>query len=241
MTDIPILFSAPMVRAMLDGRKTQTRRLLGSSPDIFYVDGEPAPVTVVHVDGERLPRIAIGRVLTKHELRFAVGMRLWVREAWRLPATCDEYSPVRFVAGLAERGCHGPSGFVRFEADARNAWGEPYGLEVPMGRLRASMHLPRSLTRLTLVVTDVRVQRLQDISEADAIAEGLTRLPATGRWVVNRGDQYFGGASFDPRVTYAELWDSINGPGSWASNPWVVAISFAVHRCNIDAMEAAHG
>ena len=90
---------------------------------------------------------------------------------------------------------------------------------------RSSIHMPRWASRLTLLVTDVRVQRLQEISRGDAMSEGCT-FPNMAK-----GD--------DPRQWYAELWEQINGRGSWDANPWVVALTFAVQRRNIDAKDAA--
>jgi hypothetical protein len=83
--------------------------------------------------------------------------------------------------------------------------------------------MPRWASRLTLEITDVRVQRLQDISEEDALAEGFVRLPATGRVVLNKGDQYFGCAWLTARCGYNWLWDEINGEGAHEKNPWVWA------------------
>jgi hypothetical protein len=88
---------------------------------------------------------------------------------------------------------------------------------------------------LTLTVTDVRVERLQDCSEADAIAEGLEWC-VPGKWSVASNLPIIGS---DPRRVYGELWDHINGPGAWDANPFVVAVSFTVGRHNIDA-EAPH-
>jgi len=121
--------------------------------------------------------------------------------------------------------------------------------------------MPRWASRLTLIVIDVRVQRLQDISEADAEAEGATSRPKchgfqgmypgwSMDWskVGERSDYATGGPGplqerdislGDARMAFANYWGSLNGPGAWEANPWVVALTFAVHRCNIDQMGAA--
>ncbi len=91
-----------------------------------------------------------------------------------------------------------------------------------------SSRMPRMAGRLTLEVTGVRIQRLQDISEADALAEGC---PA---------QTYEELAGMDPRGWFRDLWDSINGTDAWDANPWVVALTFIAHRVNIDAMEKPH-
>jgi len=84
---------------------------------------------------------------------------------------------------------------------------------------------------LTLRVTDVRVERLQDISKADAIAEGIVRSDRfPDRFMTPAGDYAV------PVIAYQRLWESINGPGSWEANPWIVAYTFTVHHQNIDAM-----
>lgn len=186
-----------MVRGLLEGRKTQTRRL-AKRQDIFFRNGRPWVPTGIHSE---MPYTQPG---------WSVGDLLWVRETWRPLHSGD------------------PSRGARYRADAgadQTLW-------------RPAIYMPRWASRLTLEVTGVRVERLQDISRDDAIAEGLVQLPATHRYVVSLGDQYFGLASHDPREVYAAFWDSINNkPGRrWANNPWVMALTFRVHRSNIDAV-----
>jgi hypothetical protein len=216
MTDKPILFSAPMVRALLEGRKTQTRRVLKPQPETFPIgsDGRQCDVYLTHVEGDRLPRISLGNgrsgVITRQEVKAAVGDRLWVREAWAPLSALTHSDPG--CRALAE------GGFYR--ADDGTIDGE-------ITRWRPSIHMPRWASRITLTVTDVRVERLQSISEADAIAEGCAPDDE------GLNPNYYGPA----RDLYGHLWDRINGPGAWASDPWVAAYTFAVHRCNIDQME----
>jgi len=90
---------------------------------------------------------------------------------------------------------------------------------------RPSIYMPRWASRLTLLVTDVRVQRLQDISEADAIAEGI--IPTANSQTIDC-------ATERPSDGFRALWNSIHGPEAWDANPWVAAISFDVVRANID-------
>jgi len=226
MADRPILFSAPMVRAILAGTKTQTRRVLKPQPFIdgvgnFCATGKSGKVWNwgQHIDGTPCTR----NFAAKH--LFRVGDRLWVREAWRLPDCVDDHTPSGFVARLVEGGMPGPNGLVRFEADGRDAWCDAYP-DLPLGRLRPGMHLPRMLTRLTLTVTEVRVQQLQGISRGDAMEEGCP-FPNMAKGP-------------DPRNWYADLWNSINGKWSWEANPWVAAYTFTVEARNIDAGRA-HG
>lgn len=230
MADRPILFSGPMVRALLAGTKTQTRRILKPQPEQFPIDDEGTlcEVGVIHVEGDELPRIHHGRVITAQKLKCAVGDRLWVREAHAiLPRTAyrgsigvgtiaqmdhptDEYSAALFREG--------------FDRSGRPLW-------------RPSIHMPRWASRLTLTVTDVRVERLQDCSNEDALGEGVVpvghRVGGTTRYSAT-GDK-FGLAQHTPKLAYAHLWDSINGEDAWSENPWVAAYTFTVQKGNIDA------
>lgn len=94
--------------------------------------------------------------------------------------------------------------------------------DYPHAKFWPSIHMPREFSRMTLIVTDVRIERLHDISEADSIAEGLARVDLDG---------------MDPRGWYRDLWDSINGAGGWQSNPWVTAYTFRVIKQNIDQID----
>jgi len=198
MTDRPILFSAPMVRAILEGRKTQTRRVFVPPPPFAAGDD----ITV---------QLATGSIAPRHK----VGDRLWVREAHALvPA-----SAYRMSDGVQQ--AINPSD--RYEAAVyRCDW------ERSAPPWRPSIHMPRWASRLTLTVTDVRVQRLQDISEEDAIAEGVATF-SEGRTM----------RSISDAEIYRLLWEEINGAGSWDRNDWVAAYTFSVERRNIDA-EARH-
>lgn len=216
MTDRPIIFSAGMVRALLDGRKTMTRRLLKPQPAPFKLaDKSDAPVEAVHIEGETNPRIALGRVITAQEVRFAVGDRLYVRE---------EYS-----------GDYGFTGIPPRDWDQHEVWywadGNPE--DGDWTKPKPGMHMPRWASRLTLTVTGVKVERLNDITEADAIAEGMPDF---------RQLQQIGGEGMAeaqtrlrwPQRYFADLWNSLHGHDSWTVNPWVVAVSFSVQRKNID-------
>lgn len=204
MTDRPILFSGPMVRALLDSRKTQTRRPVS-----------PRNCTVM---GGRLLPI------------WKPGDRLWVREAWAPLSDCFCADP-----GTTALIC---GGFHR--ADYSEGLRQDDGSLV---RWRPSIHMPRSASRLTLIVTDVRVQRLQDISKADAIAEGIDLRGSAGLcgWrsyrETGRAQRNFA----DPRDSFQTLWDSINAKRAqgWDANPWVVATAFQPIADNIDSLEKA--
>ncbi|MGH0280789.1 hypothetical protein CN082_04795 [Sinorhizobium meliloti] len=207
MTDRPILFSGPMVRALLDGRKTQTRRMLKPQPDDI-------------LEGQ-IPR----------QLRTAIGDRLWVKETWRAHgwhSDCVEiaYAAQRGLVGWSEQHAQ-----IRYPDGDRNA----FKYYAPKGPdfWRPSLFMPRWASRLTLIVTDVRVEQLQDIREEDAIAEGADQYSSSTK--LSR--------AFNPdwkgiyREGYAELWNAINGAGSWEANPWVAAYTFTVIKQNIDQIE----
>ena len=196
MTDRPIIFSAPMVRALLSGSKTQTRRIIKPQPD---EDGLAREIAGGWFDTS-------GRKYPLAE----PGDRLYVRENFCLSLPCG--TPV-YHATLGQK----------LLAECSDIKWKP------------SIHMPRTLSRLTLEVTGVKVERLQDISEEDAKAEGVEAGDYDdNEWL--RSHPY--GAEF------WNLWDSLNakrdgGIYAWAANPWVVAPQFAVHHANIDSMKEA--
>jgi len=233
MTDRPIIFSAPMIRALLDGRKSMTRRILKPQP--------PEWVTRMCHEG-RNGWIGSGDGHgTLMHVPYAVGDRLWVREAWRIGAwdfedstMCVDFRADGF-ADTTRRHVHDSDWFenawigvsdelhakgIQTDAEGNYHWDAGNG---PL-RWRSPIHMPRWASRLTLTVTDVRLQRLQDISEADAVAEGIE----PGRRLS------CGGMSHTAVDIFCDLWNSIHGPEAWALNPWCAVLSFTVHRCNID-------
>lgn len=214
MAEQPIIFSAPMIRALLDGRKTQTRRVIKDAigdldRPMMMDDGS------WHVVSSR------GTDMSPIRVPWRVGDRLWVREnIYGDENPWGGQQGVRYVADNdlnCELGFH--KGFFKLRL---YAGGE--------GRIVPSIHMPRWASRLTLDVADVRVERLQDISEADAIAEGLK--PAPGGWWSGAEGQ----SGTTPRVAYALLWHSLHGPDAWSANPWVTATTFEVARANIDSL-----
>lgn len=224
MTDRPILFSGPMIGALLDGRKTQTRRTLKDQPPEWatYCQ-QPTMLNALQQwvpsglwawsEEEQNPPRQLRRWPVNADgehywlrPRFSIGDRLWVREAFRGSKGYDRHPPRTWS--------NWP---VHYEADGAP---DPRDELEMNGRLRPGIHMPRWASRLTLAVTDVRVERLQSISQADAIAEGC---PA------REGED-----GLDPCGWYAQLWDEINGAGAWATNPWVAAYTFRVIGQNID-------
>jgi hypothetical protein len=209
MVDRPILFSAPMARALLAGSKTQTRRVIKPQP----AGGVRESVLVRSgiEDGH-------GREIRP---RFEPGDRAWVREAWQV----EEAGPWTL---------HNVAGRIHYAADGGKPPIIPTENGFRTGRWRPSIHMPRWASRATLLIDDVRVQRLQDISEEDAAAEGVTRSD----WEYDTGE-----CCDTAREAFGRLWDHINGPGAWASNPWVGPPTFRVVAQNIDSTpgETSHG
>lgn len=210
MADRPIIFSAPMVRALLDGRKTQTRRVL-----------KPHPRRTIFFD----PRTA--DLEQFKDPAYAPGDRLYVREGFMpapMEAAPETPKPTRWNIAYAA------GGQAEFDAPADY---NPmlYNYE----RWSPSIHMPRWASRLTLTVTDVRVQRLQEISGEDCIAEGVKCETCAASWSVGRSACNERGC-FEVRQNFRNLWNSLHGPNAWDANPWVCALTFAVHRGNIDQM-----
>jgi hypothetical protein len=192
----PILMSAPMVRALLEGRKTQTRRKVkGIALD--WLDADFDPAFVASPENGVCPYGHPGDLL-------------WVRETIE---KAQDYGGIGYPAD----GTWYPASAWEWKRDV-----------VP------SIHMPRRLSRLTLEITGVRVERLQDISEADCWAEGIeavdgmfdSEIPAIAKRI---------GCSFeDAKPTYACLWESINGHGAWSANPFVWVLEFRAHKLNVD-------
>lgn len=214
MADRPVLFSAPMVRALLEGRKTQTRRIIKPQPvqneaGLWVHPPEWTERAVKKWGGAcQTDEEGLKLHLTMKGLPYAPGDRLWVKEAWT------------------------DHGFADGEAVYRATAFEDTGYtleEIAELRWRPSIYMPRWASRLTLTVTDVRVQRLQEISEADARAEGAPvwwrSLPEEKRAPTTTATGMF-----------RDLWNSLRGPDAWAANSWVCALTFTVQRDNIDQL-----
>lgn len=241
MADKPIIFSAPMIRALLSARKTQTRRVL-------RVPGWAVEIDKIGNDGYTLWCLSreSGFILPAMP-QYLPHDRLWVREAWRTMNGLDPLSGAQIAADCETAGYKRPWSPVQYEADgARVNWiADPHTFGTDPGRYRHARFMPRWASRLTLIVTDVRVQRLQEISEADARAEGsfLGRCecmpPQRSGDAMNRMFQQTWCAVHGDE--FSALWNSLHGPDAWDANPWVVALTFTVHRCNIDRTDAAHG
>lgn len=208
MKEHPILFRAPMVRAILAGTKTQTRRIVKGE----VLSASDGGKRRVFNPNDRSDLDALNGMLRQPRERYplrriaapwCVGRRLWVRETWAAAHNTDHLKP-------SEIDC---------ESRIHYAATENLG-----GLLkRPSIFIPRWASRIALEVTGVRVERLQEISRNDAIAEGITKPAGSQFWHSDFATQLPGET---PEHAYRNLWESINGPGSWAANPWVWCIEF---------------
>ena len=209
-----MIFNADMVRAILDGRKAQTRRIMKVQPsDGFHpthngygldLNAHWYTSGVVDKNGYLQPaKKDVFGVADENEgytCPFgAVGDRIWVRETFCAVPDHDEPA-----------GCSA----LLYAADGNG----PYGKWTP------SIHMPRCASRITLEITGVRVERLNSISQEDAQAEGME---LTG-WRPTYSDPDSGGEVWTPYDNFAQLWESIYGEGSWQANPWVWVIEFKV-------------
>ena len=220
MKERPILFSGAMVRALLAGTKTQTRRIMKPQPheDRLFSGGwaftskrDGSTTSVCH------PLIAMQCPYGEP------GDRLWVRESFR---------PIYPQQASYNGG--NPIGY-----DHREGYqlGYRLGDSINPPKWKPSIHMPRNACRIVLEIVSVRVERLQDISESDAIAEGIERIGSeylkAGHTIFAEGPNFYtvpvdGGNINRPTAieVYSALWEWINGPGSWDANPWVWVIEF---------------
>ncbi|HCW1044313.1 TPA: hypothetical protein OW455_005383 [Pseudomonas aeruginosa] len=202
MKERPILFTGPMVRAILEGRKTVTRRVMKPQPDFLGSMVDP------NTPFKTLDAGLHARITCPYG---EPGDRLWVREAWAADAQVDAIAPSDLSQGEP----------IWYPADLSVR--QTGCSMISKGRVRPSIHMPRWASRILLEITAVRVERLQDISEEQALAEGVRGEPCDharqacadiGCW----GDTAKGAFGF--------LWESLNGEGSWAANPWVWVVEF---------------
>lgn len=187
MNERPILFSTPMVKAILDGRKTMTRRVMKPQPE------EGAYLHHYEDDG-----IAFANPCVFHKYRYVVGDRLWVRETFHIV----------------------PPNMIFYKTDpenkAKTGW-------------KPSIFMPRCASRITLEITSIKVERLQDITEDDAIKEGIPDKYSSYSneyqiWSESRKKYLSGHTAIK---VFEQLWNSINGKKyPWAADPWVFAIEF---------------
>jgi hypothetical protein len=219
--NLPISYGPPMMQALIEGRKTQTRRRIKlpkwASPDLNDIEIDPVNGDVTTICLQTGCEAII-------PLRWEVGMRLWVKEA---------------LQKVGDRGVYLVDG-----EPACDTW--PWKRSI-----LPAMFLPRNLSRFTQHVNSVRYERLHCITKQDAIAEGLKAITKDGnlvKWGIpdrdgNPGTDDFGWPweewRVDPRRAYERLWIKINGAESWAENPYVARITFDTEREHVDAWKKA--
>lgn len=229
MKDRPILFSGAMVRALLNGSKTQTRRVVKPQPEVSAQGNLMGDWLRKPLDGLILPKL---QDITIHCPHGAIGDRLWVREAWRVGKPHDETPPRNVLPSALERG-RGVT--VLYEAGGARSVG-PVGRKEPVypdnapmpnwaGKARPSMFMPRAFSRITLEVTGLRVERLQDISETDAQNEGVPRDTEPCDHI-RQSCEDIGCLGQTHKASFCNLWCDLNGIPSWNANPWVWVVEF---------------
>lgn len=219
MKERPILFSGPMVRAIIDGRKTQTRRILTIDPAYEFTE-------IIIAERDTRVYFELSRKIKDRPLAIpichikcpfgTVGDHLWLRETWAVGNPFDHVAP-----SLLHDTCA-----VDYAADEKRIWSPE-----DQGRWRPSIHMPRWASRITLEITDISVQRLQDIGKdgrkaKDVLSEGITKA------AIEREREWFH-PDDAPAIAFSRLWNSLQidknsgKPGaSWSDNPLVWAITF---------------
>lgn len=248
MKERGMIFNGEMTRAILDGRKTQTRRIMKVQPSEDFTPMNMALETdykarwytpgVVDKDGYLQPAskevFGVSNENEGYSCPFgAVGDRIWVRETWAIlgneDGCCIDWeeklckADERSAARIYRASCEQKPGNYGLWSIPDDADWKPHTKDHQYeGAWRPSIHMPRWASRILLEITDVRVERLNSISQEDAQAEGME---LTG-WRPTYSDPDSGGEVMTPYDNFAELWSSICGDESWKANPWVWVISF---------------
>lgn len=217
MKEYPILFKGPLVTAVLDGSKIQTRRLIKPQPETWLTSGRQPWNFMGRTWGWQFSN-GTRACSSENTLNCPYGSKgdqLWVRETWARIEVADDVTETQY---RADSGDKYPGG-----------WPADEGADELCPKWKPSIHMRREYSRIQLEVTEVRVERLQDITEEDAQAEGLIPIPITvdcGPMTESTGGAC-GGGYITARESFATYWDAINSHRApWASNPWVWVISF---------------
>ncbi|HCT5968779.1 TPA: hypothetical protein OT251_001423 [Klebsiella pneumoniae] len=243
MKERGMIFNSEMVRAILDGRKTQTRRIMAPQPADDIERGIfPNPEVI----GWKSSRRHKHGSTTAHFCHYGKpGDRIWVRETWGVVSHAFsedglmiDWVPDRPATAIHEMlfGNGYYSGYAIYAVDGDFTWGDDDGYEDGRSCWKPSIHMPRAASRILLEITGVRVERLNAISPEDAESEGLERTNFTGFGdepglpSYPEPDVYFDPLKKQwkeyPPEAFAGLWESIYGEGSWQANPWVWVIEF---------------
>ncbi len=214
----PILFSTEMVKAILAGRKTMTRRVIKDKVFQEWQDVGFSSDFIKHPDNSWSKKCPYGQV----------GDILWVRETWNVDSVNDHNKTMAIDFKAIQDGYHGAEVIRRFKPERYTQFRKFY----QKAGWQSSLFMPREAARILLKVTNIRVERLQDITETDAMDEGALRIPNTPEYqkafdaaVAAKEKPPLGET---PRQRFARLWDSLNterGYG-WDLNPWVWVVEF---------------
>lgn len=245
---LPILFNGAMVRAIMDGTKTQTRRIMNEKQCKIVSDIPAAEYESLELQGWEISDgsecdgdYSLGDYLFK--VPVSVGDLLYVRENWQAHSWASDCVTIRYAAQIRHVGFTGQVEQIPYPNGDKNAF-KFYSAKGP-NYWRPSIHMPRWASRTTLEVTDVRVQRLQDISKKDARSEGIKfcsdRMAQGWLSYEDQGNPHHTRYFSDPRNSFETLWRSINdkregGKFAWAKNPWVAAYTFEPIFENVDAV-----
>jgi hypothetical protein len=238
MNKKPIIFSTEMVRAILAGKKTITRRVMKPQP-ILRDDGyccwkTPDRIGNIWREGETPLGYTLHKMIELGCPFGKVGDLLWVRESWGdVTAAFDDSDELRTVAFKADNSvwdCYGQMVYL-----------EQLGVSgIEVDKWKPSIHLPKFASRLSLEIKNIRVERLQDISADDALAEGISKTEfwkpnevdenpkPVHEWKAPFWDDYYFWTHY-PQIAFSNAWDKINGKRkdcSWESNPWVWVLEF---------------
>lgn len=210
----PILFSTEMVQAILEGRKTQTRRIMtdwGQHSSKFIISGQG-----MYVNKHPKPSKYMVHFRYPEDLTDSCGLIapiqpgdiLWVRETF---FNCSSFKEYPLFSEIKGNFCYKTNDFI-----GGHKW-------------KPSIHMPKEAARIFLEVTNVRVERLRDISEEDAIAEGFgpvinDKYPAPGKFINHLNNHHM----FNAICSFASMWVKLNGKGAWKANPWVWVYDFKV-------------
>lgn len=236
MTVKPIIFSAPMVRAIIESRKTQTRRLQKGVPEapsinnfVHELPRHATPYLDSYCGARKSAENPRGmsewwcwwtrddRPCEQFKVKYVPGDFLWVRETWAPLGALKHNDPA--TTALIERG------FYRADKSVHDD---------EIDRWTPAIHMPRVASRLTLEVGSVKVERLQEISDADALTEGVSKIKDHCYIIKGFGYDTAGLCHSRPTIPFAILWQHLNGEESWEANPYVVAVTFKAHQCNVD-------
>lgn len=227
-----VTFSPEMVRALLDGRKTQTRRLIRPLVGDSTAAGKPVLEVAPYCTGSPEHGMAYywrengcWNSSKRFKVAHQVGDELYVREHWKTHPAYDDLPP---------RDMGGEEPVVYLADNGLCSWEDQHPKR--LGRFRQAMHMPRWASRLTLRVVDRRFQRVDDILDADAIAEGIPRWEISGETKYSYSDEGPSVTTSMPQEAFKWLWDRLHPESGvcFDDGPWVVAYTFEVERRNVD-------